>query len=306
MRGYRPLPIVSDATKKKRRLEEGGSPACLVLRSPANFVAQLTIMSPFWPTFAQLQTDDTPFCVVTVVDTLGSAPADRGAKMLVTSGGLRAGTVGGGKVEARALLEARRMLESGASEPMFTNWNLQTDLKMTCGGVVRLFFETYSLARWPIAIFGAGHVAQALVRALLPLPCRLSCLDTRAPWIEQLPDDPKLNRVLTSDLAGQIETLSDNAFVVLMTMGHATDLPVLRVALKRPFPYIGVIGSKTKGAAMRKTLAEEGFSEAECARFFCPLGLPIGTNHVGEIAISIAAQLLMERDQSMESKRKRR
>ena len=256
-------------------------------------------MPLFWPTFAQLQAANTPFCVVTVVDTLGSAPADRGAKMLVTSGGLRAGTVGGGKVEARALTEAQRMLSSGISEPEFANWNLQTDLKMTCGGVVRFFFETYNIARWPIAIFGAGHVAQALVPALLPLDCHLNCFDTRADWIEQLPDNPKLHRVSTGDLAAQVESLSDRTFVVLMTMGHATDLPVLRVALKRFFPYIGVIGSKTKGAALRKTLAKEGFSEQECARFFCPLGLPIGTNHLGEIAISIAAQLLMERDKSM-------
>ena len=254
------------------------------------------IMQLFWPTFAQLQADVTPFCVVTVVDTVGSAPADRGAKMLVTRDGLRAGTVGGGKVEARALLEAQRMLERGATEPEFANWNLQTDLKMTCGGVVRLFFETYNIARWPIAIFGAGHVAQSLVRALLPLDCRLGCFDTRADWIEQLPDDNKLHRVLTDDLAAQVEALSDNTFVILMTMGHATDLPVLRVALRRPFPYIGVIGSKTKGAALRRTLAQEGFAAEDCARFFCPLGLPIGTNHTAEIAISIAAQLLTVRD----------
>ena len=254
------------------------------------------IMPPFWPTFAQLQADDVPFCVVTVVDTVGSAPADRGAKMIVTREGLRAGTVGGGKVEARALLEAARMLAGGASEPEFANWNLQTDLGMTCGGVTRLFFETYNLARWPIAVFGAGHVAQSLVRTLLPLDCRLSCLDTRADWLSRLPEDAWLQRVATDDLAAQIDGLPDNTFVILMTMGHATDLPILRAALARPFPFIGVIGSKTKGAALRKTLAKEGFSEAECARFFCPLGLPIGSNHLGEIAVSIAAQLLMERE----------
>ncbi len=253
-------------------------------------------MSPFWPLFAQLQSDGTAFCVVTVVDTVGSAPADRGAKMLVTRDGLGAGTVGGGKVEARALLEAQQMLAQGATEPTFASWNLQTDLKMTCGGVVRLFFETTNIARWPIAIFGAGHVAQSLVRALLPLDCRLTCLDTRADWLGQLPDDAKLQRVLTDDLAAQVEGLSDNTFVVLMTMGHATDLPILRAALGRPFPFIGVIGSKTKGAAMRKTLAQEGYAPEEYARFFCPLGLPFGSNHLGEIAISIAAQLLMERD----------
>jgi xanthine dehydrogenase accessory factor len=252
-------------------------------------------MQPFWPHFYQLQSNDTPFCCVTLIDSIGSAPADRGAKMLVTREGLVAGTVGGGKIEARALLEAREMLERASSEPIFTQWNLQTELGMTCGGVVMLFFEPFGIARWPIAAFGAGHVAQALVRVLLPLDCRLSCFDTRAQWLDQLPDDPKLRRVLSDDLAAEVATLPDDSFVLLMTMGHATDLPVLRELLARPFPFIGVIGSKAKAGALRRTLLKEGFSPEQCERFFCPLGLSIGTNHTHEIAISITAQLLQQR-----------
>ncbi len=255
-------------------------------------------MPPFWPLFHQLQRENTPFCCVTLVDFVGSAPANQGAKMLVTREGLRAGTVGGGKIEARALLEAARMLDGGAPESQFAQWNLQTDLGMTCGGVVRLFFEAFGVARWPIAIFGAGHVAQSLVRVLLPLDCALSCYDTRADWLAQLPDEPGLRRVLSPDLAAEVETLPANAFVVLMTMGHATDLPILRELLARDFPFIGVIGSKAKASALRKTLLQDGFSPEDCARFFCPLGLTIGTNHTGEIAISIAAQLLQRRDGS--------
>lgn len=253
-------------------------------------------MSDFWPTFHQFQRDATPFCCVTLVDFVGSVPANRGAKMLVTRDGLVAGTVGGGKIEARALLEAAQMLDSVAGEPKFANWNLQTDLGMTCGGVARLFFETYGVSRWPLAIFGAGHVAQSLVRTLLPLDCALSCFDTRADWLERLPDAPRLRRVLSSDLASEVAGLPRNTFVILMTMGHASDLPILRAALPREFPYLGVIGSKNKGAALRHTLLQEGFSSEACARFFCPLGLPIGNNDTAEIAISIAAQLLSVRD----------
>ena len=126
-------------------------------------------MPPFWPLFHQFQRENTPFCCVTLVDSVGSAPADVGAKMLVTREGLCAGTIGGGKIEARALIEAAQMLDLGTSNARFEEWNLQTDLAMTCGGVVRLFFESFGIARWPIAVFGAGHVAQGLIRVLLPL-----------------------------------------------------------------------------------------------------------------------------------------
>jgi len=173
---------------------------------------------------------------------------------------------------------------------------LQTDLGMTCGGVVRLFFEPFGVSRWPIAVFGAGHVAQALLRTLLPLDCTLTCFDTRAEWLDKLPDEPRLRRVLSPDLASEVTPLPENAFVVLMTMGHATDLPILRALLPRLFPYIGVIGSKTKGAALRRTLSQEGFSSQACGRFFCPIGLPFGNNDAAEIAISIAAQMLQRRD----------
>ena len=81
-----------------------------------------------------------------------------------------------------------------------------------------------------------------------------------------------------------------------MTMGHATDLPVLRELLARDFPFIGVIGSKAKSSALRRTLLKEGFSPENCTRVVCPIGLPIGTNHTQEIAISITAQLLQRRD----------
>lgn len=232
------------------------------------------------------------------MDSVGSAPANRGAKMLVTQAGLVAGTIGGGKIEARALLEAERMLASNTRETQFYGWNLQTDLGMTCGGVVRLFFEPFNIARWPIAVFGAGHVAQALMRVLLPLDCALSCFDTRPEWLERLPDEARLRRVHSSDLAGEVEALPDMSFIVLMTMGHATDLPVLREVLARPFPFIGVIGSKAKSAALRRTLLSEGFSPEQCARVVCPIGLPVGTNHLQEIAISIAAQLLQKRDEA--------
>ena len=253
-------------------------------------------MPPFWTQFHQFQTDGTPFCCVTLVDETGSVPADRGAKMLVTNAGLAAGTVGGGKIEACALREAQMMLQNGAGAHL-AQWNLQTDLGMTCGGVAKLFFETFNLPRWRIAVFGAGHVAQALVRVLLPLDCALSCYDTRADWLDQLPDSPRLRRILSPDLPAEVAALPDNTFVALMTMGHTTDLPILREVLPRPFPYIGVIGSKTKGGALRRTLSQDGFTPENCGRFFCPIGLPLGDNCPHEIAISIAAQLLQKRDE---------
>ena len=250
-------------------------------------------MSDFWPTFHALQTSGTPFCTVTQIEGVGSVPGEVGGKLLVTSDALW-GNIGGGKIEARAAQHARELLQRG-SLPTLVAWNLQSDLAMTCGGAVKLFFEPFNTTRWPVAVFGAGHVAQALVRALLPLDCQVTCMDTRPEWIERLPAVPSLRPLLAPDLPAQVALLPASAFVVLMTMGHATDLPILRELLQRPFPYIGVIGSKNKARALRRTLLQEGYSSEDCERFYCPVGLSVGGNHPAEIAISIIAQMLQVR-----------
>jgi xanthine dehydrogenase accessory factor len=242
-----------------------------------------------------------PFVAVTVVDATGSVPCDQGAKMLVTARGLFHGTVGGGRVEHKAVEEARRMLEEGPAAPRmrFVDWNLKRDVGMTCGGSLKLFFEAVNAAPWQIVVFGAGHVAQTLTRLLVQLDCRVTCFDTRPEWLEKLPDAPRLTRVLSADLPGEVARLPEGAFVLLMTMGHRTDSPILVEILRtRAFPYLGVIGSAGKAGRLRKDVVEAGLPAASRDAFYCPIGLPIGTNHPAEIAVSVVAQLLQERDRA--------
>src|SRR5271155_348282 len=73
-------------------------------------------MPTFFDKLNELLNSATPFVMVTVVDTTGSVPQDAGSKMLVTESGLYAGTVGGGKVEARAIQEAMSLLKSSHKE----------------------------------------------------------------------------------------------------------------------------------------------------------------------------------------------
>src|SRR5262245_28921714 len=135
---------------------------------------------------AELSRSGRPFVAVTMVEAVGSTPQDAGTKMLVDSGGLVFGTVGGGKVENQAIEFAKKMLvahESPTNE--LVEWNLQRDVGMTCGGVVKLYFEAYNHRAWRIVVFGAGHVAQSLVRCLSELECRIVCVDPRAEWLDR-------------------------------------------------------------------------------------------------------------------------
>lgn len=247
-----------------------------------------------------LESEGTAFVLVTLVEALGSTPQDAGAKMLVTSAGLHTGTVGGGRVEAQAIALARELLTSRAEAPVprFVNWTLKTDVGMTCGGSVKLYFEPHAAAGtvWPIVIFGAGHVAQALLRVLLPLPCSITVVDSRAEWLDQLPRARNVRSVHHEQPADLVATLPASAFVLCMTKGHTTDRPILQRALaERNFPFLGAIGSEAKAAVLRKELIDAGLPPERAANFHCPVGLDFGTNHPHEIALSIAAQLLTVR-----------
>ncbi len=257
----------------------------------------------FYERLVALECEGVACVLVTLVEARGSVPQDTGAKMLVTAAGLHAGTVGGGRVEAQALALAQELLAGNVAAPRFVSWTLKGDVGMTCGGAVKLYFEPHPAggAAWTIAIFGAGHVAQALVPVLAPLPCRVVVFDSRAEWLEKIPRARNVTLTPLAELAPAVDTLPADASVLCMTQGHRTDQPILHRALAtRNFPFLGVIGSEAKAAILRRELVAEGLAPARAKKFHCPVGLPFGTNHPHEIALSIAAQLLTERDRLAE------
>jgi xanthine dehydrogenase accessory factor len=164
---------------------------------------------------------------------------------------------------------------------------------------VKLYFEPHAATPggWPIVIFGAGHIAQALAPVLIPLPCSLTICDSRTEWLDQFPRAPNLRVIVHDAPADLVSTLPAHAFVLCMTKGHTTDRPILqRALLECDFPFIGVIGSAAKAAVLRRQLISDGVPPERAAKFHCPIGLDFGTNHPHEIALSIAAQLVSERD----------
>lgn len=256
-------------------------------------------MISFLQSALKFEESQIPYVVITMVQSRGHVPQDPGAKAIVTIDGLQWGTVGGGKVEARAIEYAKNILTENKREPQLLTWNLQTEIGMSCGGEGSYLFEPFGLSKWKIAVFGAGHIAQKFIPTLLNLPCHVVCLDSRAEWLNKLPTHPSLKKILTNNMASEVQNLSGHDFT-LMTQGHATDLPVLEQVFKcHPNSrYIGVIGSDVKAMKIKNELKQRGVDEELLNRLRCPMGLDIGSNHPGEIAVSIAAELIQVRDKT--------
>lgn len=240
-----------------------------------------------------------PFVLVTLVEAIGSTPQDAGTKMLVDAEGLRFGTVGGGRVEQQAIAAAQALLADAAAKSCtLVEWNLKRDVGMTCGGTVKLLFEAYHVHPWRVVVFGAGHVGQAVVRCLLLLDCRVTCIDPRQEWLDRLPRSPQLDAILLGEPRDFVGRLTTDDFVVCMTMGHRTDFPILAAIFKAGLEpaYLGVIGSRAKREVLRRELEDAGVPATAIEQLRCPIGLPVGSNQPGEIAVSVAAEILQVRD----------
>jgi len=244
----------------------------------------------------ELRASETPCVMVVVTAVKGSAPREPGARMLVAGGELVWGTIGGGNLEKLAIERATALLAEPAAGAASADYPLADAAGQCCGGSVTLFFEPYRWKRPTLAIFGAGHVGQALAGLAPWLKARVLLIDGR--------DEAELRPRVPQPLArpyelscvdspeGELALLPADALVVVMTHSHALDLELIALALRRgTFPYLGLIGSERKWLRFRKRLEQRGFSAAELARVRCPIGLTQGSKDPAAIALSTAAEL---------------
>ncbi len=244
----------------------------------------------------------------TVTDSRGSVPRGTGARMLVLEGGEALGTIGGGAVEHQAVQFARELLEQGRSAERTYGLAPGGDADMICGGEVDVRFrclapsdvrELEAITReWApadrVLLFGGGHVARALAKVLSLADYSVEVWDQRPEAVTPalFPDAAALRCGAWEAALEALAPVAAEDYVVVMTPGHQADFTVLAQVLKTPAKYIGCIGSRSKAAAVRSRLLEAGFSEGEVDRVRSPIGLPVGGKAPGEIAVSVAAEMI--------------
>ncbi len=154
---------------------------------------------------------------------------------------------------------------------------------------------------YTLHIFGAGHVACELAKITNFLDFKTIVLDDRAEFCNKERFAESEIVVLPSLEQGQVEEyfksqiLDEQSGIIIVTRGHARDKDVLICSLKNKSGYVGMIGSKSKKQTTYNYLLENGFNENDLQRVHSPIGLTIGAQTPEEIAISIAAELIMWR-----------
>jgi len=234
------------------------------------------------------------YVIVTIVRASGSTPRTVGAKMLVFADGSTAGTVGGGVRESEIIDAACRTLESGAPRLMPVDFyeGLKTGKGPVCGGKAEVFFEPIAPRRKAL-IAGAGHIGFALARILDTAGFDVMVLDPRKEWASnsRFPDVHVLSQPWDDDLSGL--GLGPRDVAVLVGPGADADKEVLNQVIDMPLRYIGMIGSEKRVRAVFESVRKRrADSEIDFSRVHAPIGLDIGAQTPGEIAVSISSEII--------------
>ena len=149
-----------------------------------------------------------------------------------------------------------------------------------------------------LVIAGAGHIGKALAHIGKMLAFEVTVIDDRQEYAnsENIPD---ASHIIVDDIGQALNSIKKgvDTYVVIVTRGHKDDAAALRQCIGSEPAYLGMIGSGKKISAMRDNFIEKGWATAnQWEAIYAPVGLEIRSQTVEEIAVSIAAQLVLVRN----------
>jgi len=145
-----------------------------------------------------------------------------------------------------------------------------------------------------LILLGGGHIAVPLCKIAAMLGFSVTVADDR-PLFASWERFPEASSVLCDSFSNAIGTLriGPSDYVCVITRGHRWDGECLRRILKGEYPfYLGMIGSRRRVRALLDLLEEEGYEKEKLSAIHTPIGLKIGAETPGEIAVSICAELI--------------
>ncbi len=161
---------------------------------------------------------------------------------------------------------------------------------------IRIFHEPLiPLPRLIIA--GAGHIGKALSQLGKMLDFEVTVIDDRIEYANSS-NLPYADRIITGPVGRSLEETKkgSDTYIVIVTRGHRDDGDALKSCIASDAAYIGMIGSKAKVAHMKGEFIGKNIASADqWDRIYSPIGIDINSKTIEEIAVSIAAQLILVR-----------
>ena len=247
---------------------------------------------------AALRARGEPAALATVIGTRGSTPGRAAMKMLIRLDGSTSGTVGGGTMEEEVRQLGLEVLADEACRR--ASYELSTeavdDSELICGGTVEVFVEPLTIPT--VFLFGAGHLACAVAPVAAVAGFRVVVADDRESHAnaERFPEAHQVLAQPFDDLFAELAPrMGPASYCIIVTRSHRLDERCAEALLRTPARHVGMIGSKNKVRRCHAYLAEHGLTEADISRLAAPVGLDLGAQTHGEIAVAIVAEMVRVR-----------
>jgi len=170
-----------------------------------------------------------------------------------------------------------------------------TKLKLDKKNELEFFLEPV-LDSPQLIVFGAGHIAEPLVKIASLLDFSITVVDDREEFLN-FNNFPTADQLVLKPYTEYFADtkITENDYLVIVTRGHQYDYQVLKNVIRSGAKYIGMIGSSRKIKTVFGQLKEDGISEELLEAVHSPIGLEIGSETPAEIAVAIAAEMISVR-----------
>jgi xanthine dehydrogenase accessory factor len=221
-----------------------------------------------------------PFALATVVWRQGPSSSKQGSRAIITASGELRGWIGGACTEPAVIREARQVIAQGAARLLLLGTPGQFGAAVPEGITVV-----------PISCQSEGAL-EVYIEPVVPAPSLV--IVGRSPMARTLADLARTVGWRAELIASEDFSSADadeRAMVVVATQGHGDEEAIEQAVAARP-AYLGLVGSRRRGAAVLGYLADRGVPRAQLDRVKVPAGLDLGSTTHQEIAVAILAELV--------------
>jgi xanthine dehydrogenase accessory factor len=220
------------------------------------------------------------FALATVVWRQGPSSGKQGSRAIITAAGELRGWIGGACAEPAVIREARQVIAEGAARLLLLGSPDQFGGSVPDGMTV-VPISCQSEGALEVYIEPVVPAPSLVIVGRSPMAHTLAELARAIGWQAELVDSGEF----TSASAGE------RSMVVVATQGHGDEEAVAQAVAARP-AYLGLVGSRKRGAAVLGYLADRGVPREQLDKVHVPAGLDLGSTTHQEIAVAILAELV--------------
>ena len=224
-----------------------------------------------------------PFALATVVWRQSPSSSQPGARAIITAGGELHGWIGGACAEPVVIREAQQVMAEGTARLLLLGTPEQFGAAVPDGMTV-IPISCQSEGALEVYIEPVLPVPHLVIVGDSPMVRTLASLAGALSWRTDLIRGPDFTP----------EAADGRSMIVVATQGHGDEDVLERAVAARP-AYLGLVGSRRRGATVLGYLADRGVPQDQLDRVRVPAGLDLGSTTHQEIAVAVLAELVQLR-----------